>query len=72
MENTFYAFQRFIAIIGDAIEKHGHVSEDALKGTVEMNKHEQWLVGTMERLQEVFLRHEKVFFRDFEIFVSKK
>ena len=32
-----------------------------MKGTVEMNKHEQWLVGTMERLQEVFLRHEKVF-----------
>ena len=53
-------FQRFIAIIGDAIEKHGHVSEEALKGTVEMNKHEQWLTSTIERLQEVFLRHEKV------------
>ena len=40
-----------------------------MKGTVEMNKHEQWLVGTMERLQEVFLRHEKVILTYVKIFV---
>lgn len=53
-------FQRFIGITSDHIEKHGTVTEEALSGTAELNKHEKWLVGTLERLKEVFLKHEKV------------
>lgn len=52
--------KRFIGITSDHIEKHGHVSEEALIGSTELNKHEKWLIGTIERLKEVFLRHEKV------------
>jgi len=53
-------FQRFIAIVTDHIEKHGPLTEEALAGQVDLNKHGKWLIGTVERLQEVFLKHEKV------------
>jgi len=46
--------------MSDHIEKHGTITEDALTGSVELNKHETWLMGTLERLKAVFLKHEKV------------
>jgi hypothetical protein len=36
------------------------LTEEALAGQVDLNKHGKWLIGTVERLQEVFLKHEKV------------
>ena len=53
-------FKRFIAIISDHIEKHGELNEEAYYGKRELNKNETWLINALERLKEVFLKHEKV------------
>jgi len=53
-------FQRFIAIITEHIDKHGPVPAEALLAKREPTKNETWLINALERLKEVFLKHEKV------------
>ena len=52
--------QRFIASITDHIEKHGALPLDAYHAKRELTKNETWLSNALERLKEVFLKHEKV------------
>ena len=52
--------KRFIAIITEHIDKHGPVPTDALLAKREPTKNETWLINALERLKEVFLKHEKV------------
>ena len=36
------------------------MNEEAYYGKRELNKNETWLINALERLKEVFLKHEKV------------